>query len=358
MRKIAFTTLCFLLLSCGHDYKNPKISYDNYHGYYKIGNPYKVGDKLYVPKEQPDYEEEGMASWYGSDFHGKKTANGDVFDQNALTAAHNTLPLPSMVRVTNLENGKTLIVMVNDRGPFSKKRIIDVSKRAAEILGFKDKGTAKVRVQFLPGQTSRLLSDIPGSDQSKYASMPEVDIDSEVKNSGKPVDIAAKFSASPEMVSSADNSPKVSEQNNDIIDFNPSAAMAKPIDISTKANDVSENNVNKAELDTLNTQQVSGWKNPDDMPNPAAETAEKVEKPLEMLPGNYIQAGTYSMKTNASSVERKLASLGDVYVVPVERSGRTLYQVKLGPLNDKNKAEYALRKVILMGHPDAIIVNN
>jgi rare lipoprotein A len=130
--------ISLMLASCAGN-KSEKISPDNYHGFYKIGTPYKIADKEFTPKEQPEYDEVGMSSWYGTDFHGKKTANGDTFDKNSLTAAHNTLPLPSMVRITNLENNKTLIVMVNDRGPFSKGRFIDVSQRAAEILGYKDK---------------------------------------------------------------------------------------------------------------------------------------------------------------------------------------------------------------------------
>ncbi len=132
-------------------------------GNYKVGGPYQIDGKWYYPKEQQDYNEEGIASWYGDDFHDKKTANGGVYDKNSLTAAHKTLPLPSMVRVTNLENNKTLILMVNDRGPFSNNRIIDVSEQAAKILGFKDKGVAKVRVQYLPGQTKRLIADLPGA---------------------------------------------------------------------------------------------------------------------------------------------------------------------------------------------------
>lgn len=150
-----------LLSACGHGRYSPYANSGNTTGpYYKVGEPYKVGGTTYTPREQPNYDEVGMASWYGSDFHDRLTANGDVFDKNSLTAAHRTLPLPSMVRVTNEDNGRTIILMVNDRGPFSKGRILDVSERAAEILGFHDKGLAKVRVQFLPGQTRRLLAQL------------------------------------------------------------------------------------------------------------------------------------------------------------------------------------------------------
>lgn len=118
-------------------------------GYKKIGKPYSVKGVMYVPKHQPDYEESGIASWYGDDFHGKKTANGEVYDMQALTAAHRTLPLPSLVSVTNVRNGKTVIVRINDRGPFKKGRIIDVSARAAKELGFDGHGLTEVRVKYL-----------------------------------------------------------------------------------------------------------------------------------------------------------------------------------------------------------------
>ncbi len=116
-------------------------------GAYKIGKPYQVDGVWYYPAADPAYDEVGIASWYGPEFHGKRTANGALFDMNALTAAHRTLPMPSLVRVTNLENGRSLVLTVNDRGPFARGRIIDVSRRAAQLLGFYEKGTARVRVQ-------------------------------------------------------------------------------------------------------------------------------------------------------------------------------------------------------------------
>lgn len=118
-------------------------------GVYKVGKPYQVGGEWYYPKEDPDYSNVGIASWYGLDFHGRRTANGEIYDMDSLTAAHPTLPLPSYAKVTNLENGREVVVRINDRGPYAAGREIDVSKRAAELLAFKDKGTAKVRVSYL-----------------------------------------------------------------------------------------------------------------------------------------------------------------------------------------------------------------
>src|SRR3954466_91217 len=118
-------------------------------GVYRIGKPYTVAGKTYVPEEDANYRAEGMASWYGDDFHGRQTANGEVFDMGSLTAAHPTLPMPSYARVTNLANGKSLIVRVNDRGPYHGNRLIDVSNKAAELLEFKGNGVAKVRVEYV-----------------------------------------------------------------------------------------------------------------------------------------------------------------------------------------------------------------
>ncbi len=118
-------------------------------GTYRVGKPYTVGGRVYVPEEDVNYREEGIASWYGDDFHGRLTANGEVFDMDSLTAAHTTLPMPCYARVTNLSNGKSLIVRVNDRGPYHGNRLIDVSNKAAELLEFKGNGTARVRVEYV-----------------------------------------------------------------------------------------------------------------------------------------------------------------------------------------------------------------
>tara|TARA_Y200000002_G_scaffold43577_1_gene31591 strand:- start:1327 stop:2208 length:882 start_codon:yes stop_codon:yes gene_type:complete len=126
---------------------------------YKVGTPYKINGKWYYPAVNYNYDEIGIASWYGPGFHGKKTANGEVFDQNKITAAHKTLPMPSIVKVTNLENGLVLDnVRVNDRGPFAGDRIIDLSKKAAEELGFMKNGVAKVRVEILEDESRKYVT--------------------------------------------------------------------------------------------------------------------------------------------------------------------------------------------------------
>src|SRR4051812_24152349 len=118
-------------------------------GTYRVGKPYTVAGRMYVPEDNPNYRAEGLASWYGDDFHGRLTANGEVFDMTSITAAHPTMPLPSYARVTNKLNGKSLIVRVNDRGPYHGNRVIDVSNRAAKLLEFDGRGTANVRVEYV-----------------------------------------------------------------------------------------------------------------------------------------------------------------------------------------------------------------
>ncbi|WP_032139630.1 septal ring lytic transglycosylase RlpA family protein [Rickettsia tamurae] len=167
---------CFGLSGCNTSKRLPysrKYSYKElskddphnltYKGHYKVGKNYKIKGKTYKPHNPKSFTETGYASWYGGrkdGFHGKKTANGDRFNRNLLTAAHKTLPLPCLVKVTNKANNKSVILMVNDRGPFKKNRIIDVSQKAAEILAFKNQGITKVKIEYLPNETEKFLKNI------------------------------------------------------------------------------------------------------------------------------------------------------------------------------------------------------
>jgi rare lipoprotein A len=149
-------------------------------GKYRVGEPYVINGQVYVPREVSAYSAEGHASWYGHDFHGRLTANGEIYNMHGISAAHPTLPLPSYVRVTNLENRRSLVVRVNDRGPFHQGRLIDLSVRAAKLLGFYDKGVARVRVEYL-GRAS-----LSGSDDTKLAGTLRAD-----EPNGAPVRVAA-----------------------------------------------------------------------------------------------------------------------------------------------------------------------
>jgi len=143
-------------------------------GTYRVGKPYVVAGRVYVPEENTKYRAEGIASWYGDDFHGRRTANGEIFDMTSISAAHPTLPIPSYVRVTNLKNRRSLIVRVNDRGPYAHDRIIDLSVRAAKLLDFHGHGLAKVRVEYVG------KAPLSGSDDTKLAAT--------LRENGRPLD--------------------------------------------------------------------------------------------------------------------------------------------------------------------------
>jgi rare lipoprotein A len=349
-RKIlmVFAVAAFLA-SCATKDKTGKVDTGDFKGYYKVGKPYEVAGKVYHPKEDPHYDKTGMSSWYGSEFHGKKTANGDTFDKNALTAAHNTLPMPSMVRVTNLENNKTVILMVNDRGPFSKSRVIDVSQRAAEILGFKNKGIAKVRVQFLKGQTQRLLSGVKRADLEK-------------EDEG--FSLFQKSEKSPYLVDEdEDENPfEVSSSKKDFV--TPAKQSEKKIEdqlasVSTSSSKVATPIV-KPHSDSA--EELGDWQgdvNDDEIEEKIQKVSTKKEPEIKKLPEtkqHFVQAGTYSQITNADRVQKNLVALGDVSVIPVIIGDRKLYRVRLGPIEDEKIAQMALQKVVNLGHPGAAIV--
>jgi rare lipoprotein A len=374
-------------------------------GYYKVGNPYKVDDKLYVPKEQPEYDEVGMSSWYGSDFHGKKTANGAIYDKNSLTAAHNTLPLPSMVRVTNLENNKTIILMVNDRGPFSKKRIIDVSEKAAEILGYKQKGIAKVRVQFLKGQTKRLLAEQGKEPGSKFkmpffSTDPETDTE-EVKNENAPIAIASAetLSQAPKKlvagaagtiktapawvepvedvklgnptppkgeIDAIEVRPEIKAENQQVIlpkKVKPTklakaknkTAKKQPEFIETEDGTAQIIDEEKAAVPAKAAAKTKDFAEVEKVVIPAAPSAEAI--PVENAEQHFIQAGTFSVKENAERASKSMRALGDVAIKPVKIGDKTMYRVRLGPILDPQIAKLSLEKVIKLGHPDAKIID-
>jgi rare lipoprotein A len=155
----AFAALCLSLANCANNNPYgvsasarlvaPGEPVPKGGGVYHVGQPYTVGGHVYVPEENPHYSVVGVASWYGEDFHGRGTANGEIFDADSISAAHPTLPLPSYARVTNLSNGRSIIVRINDRGPYAANRIIDVSRKTAHLLGFTVRGTAWVRVEYV-----------------------------------------------------------------------------------------------------------------------------------------------------------------------------------------------------------------
>jgi len=268
-------------------------------GAYKVGSPYQIEGTWYYPSEDYSYVEEGTASWYGADFHGKRTANGERYDMNALTAAHPTLPLPSIVNVTNLENGRSVKLTINDRGPFKSKRIIDISRQGAQLLGFKEQGIARVRVEIDRDESmtlkNQLLAKNPGE-------MPKI-------NAAPRLAIASSALASP---------PGTPAK---------SAPAPKPVQVA---------------------------KLPEPVPQKSVPGKGKVDLPAGT--GVYIQAGAFSEPSNAHRLEQQLREFGNVFIVTTYVAGKLLYRVRLGPLQDDTGAESLLGQIKSFGYEDAQIV--
>lgn len=177
-------------------------------GSYKTGQPYQVFGVWYYPKEDECYDETGIASWYGNEFQGRTTANGEVFDKNQVSAAHKTLPLPSVVQVTNLENGRQLVVRINDRGPFVNARVIDMSFHAAELLGYAQQGTAKVRVKILPEESRQVAAVAKGVDFGLHVpAVPRVQVVSEELTPIGPEAPPRAVARPPSVIASAEAAP-------------------------------------------------------------------------------------------------------------------------------------------------------
>jgi rare lipoprotein A len=170
----------------------------------RVGPPYEANGRWYVPTPEPGYAQTGTASWYGAQFHGRRTASGEAFDQEALTAAHPTLPLPSLVQVTNLENGREIIVRVNDRGPFVGDRLIDLSRRAAEVLGFEAAGHARVHVRYLGPAPRRVNADGSPAPASPPSPPPAAPVESAEDG---PTSLLPPPSSAPSELAGADAAP-------------------------------------------------------------------------------------------------------------------------------------------------------
>jgi len=259
---------------------------------YKVGKPYQVNGIWYVPREQPNYDEVGVASWYGDGFHLRPTASGEIFDMNAVSAAHTTLPLPCIVEVTNLDNGRRLKVRVNDRGPFAGARIIDLSHEAARQLGFDRKGLAKVRVRYVG--PAPLLGPDAGVRVARAA----------------PPRAARR---GPEILQAPLRPYPYGEQ----AAFTAGPVPVRPIEVVPSTTAVAEA-----------------------APGPAYR----------------IQAGAFSEEGRARRAAAQLAALGDAVIEPVQRGGATLYRVVLPGPQDQLQAYNLRKRVADAGFADAKVL--
>ncbi|MEE8499671.1 MAG: septal ring lytic transglycosylase RlpA family protein, partial [Kiloniellales bacterium] len=259
-------------------------------GAYKLGKPYQIGKAWYYPKADYGYDETGIASWYGPGFHGNATANGESFDQNALTAAHRTLPMPSMVRVTNLDNGRSIKVRINDRGPFKNGRIIDLSRRAADLLGFHRQGTAKVRVEIVEDE-SRALAAVALTEDAA-ATAPD---------------------AAPRTPVAVENLAQDADGAQDTDRTRPATRSATPAGSQTA---LAPPRAERAEV----------------RPSLAVPVPDGIVTTVPVRPGQiYVQAGSFTQIANANKLRARLIKIGKAQIAQTMVDRRRFFRVRFGP---------------------------
>ena len=263
---------------------------------YKVGTPYVIDGRTYYPKKNLNYDKTGVASWYGPKFHGKLTANGEIFNQYKMTAAHKTLPIPSLVQVTNLKNGKSILVRINDRGPFVNDRIIDLSSKAADVLSLKNSGTGLVRVKLMRSE-SILLEKL-----AKRGQFPEVD---ELKKMVNP-------------------------------------PIKKPSNINVKVLNINENNKNNkhdkkkyAILKKIKTLEIN-------------------EKKFKI----WIQIAAFKNMKSAKILKNKFKSLEKININKAFVNGNIFYRVRVGPFKKIEEADKIFNFLIQEGMEGTKIVIN
>ncbi len=288
--------------SIGKTQEEKQIQSSN--GAYKVGKPYQIKGVWYYPAEDFQYDKTGISSWYGSKFHGRKTANGEIFDMNEISAAHKTLQLPSWVRVTNLENGRTLNIRINDRGPYAHGRIIDLSRRAAQLLGFEKQGTARVRVKVLANESRVAAAGLQSqTDLAKNGSPITVDSLPKPKVSSEQLPVIGEPATQPL------NAPPPVDPNMQVASVSPTQLGTSPTEIVT-IEPVSATNV-------------------------------------------YIQAGAFANFENANRVRARLINVGPIKISPVLVNGVDLFRVRVGPMASIEDADQMLERVIEAGYTDA-----
>ena len=284
-------------------------------GHYKVGSPYKIKGKRYVPKERFRYTEKGIASWYGPGFHGKKTANGEIFDENGFTAAHRTLQLPSLAKVTNLGNNRSVIVRINDRGPYAHKRVIDLSKRAAKELGFIKQGTARVKIEILTAESMAL------ADASK-ARRNTLGVEN-MLNSGNRNSMMAKLSPIQEKEPIEVAKVKYLDKEPLSLIARNSPPKMKPV--------VMEDIIP-----------------PDDI---------IVTKNMAKAGSNlYVQAGSYETIESAKTIQNQVYHFGRSDIRPVTIYGKRYYNVRVGPLQSQIEANRVHSEIVALGNNDARVI--
>lgn len=341
----------------------------------KVGRPYQVSGRTYVPQRNDRYDETGIASWYGPNFHGRPTANGELFDQNLMTAAHPTLPIPSIVEVTNLENGRTLRVRLNDRGPFVDDRMIDLSRAAADALGYRAAGLARVRVRYIgPAQpaghqslpparvapvaptpvaptpavqtyTAPSQEPVSGEEWAAW-NQPAIETPLPVPTPPSPTPPSSALGASASVASAGTGAAQLGTGLAD-----EALLSAQPLD---SAASYPPARVDMA--DSVLSDGASLPARPVDMSDPIApyeQTMNTVQDRASILT---LQAGAFSDPVNAQSLVLRLSPLGETWMETGQSNGRTIHRVFVGRLSDMRDAETLRQHLAGQGFGDARIV--
>ena len=331
----------------------------NYGGIYKVGKPYQIAGRWYYPKEDYNYSEVGMASWYGEDFNGKLTANGERYNMNTLTAAHRTLPLPSIVKVTNLQNGRSIILRVNDRGPYVKDRIIDLSKRGAQLLGYMGQGTTKVKVEIMVSESKALkeamLTGKVSSPTALANAQSVVPAHSLYESSAERIKISeATAKADEAAIYASTGNKKISTGS-----FTPSGKTADPAVYGTAA--TSDGGAKSASMGKVaaNGGKVSEHSGiyATAAANPNQKSAKAVSSSsYKYLSGYwYIHAGSFTNYSLAHQQMVRLKQYGSSHIVSADVNGSKYYRVSLGPYDKAEEATVAQAKLKYYGFKDTRI---
>lgn len=321
-------------------------------GGYKIGIPYTIRGVKYYPREDFAYDKTGLASWYGDPFHGRKTASGEIYNKWAMTAAHKTLQMPSLVEVTNLDNGRKLVLRINDRGPFVSGRIIDLSRGAARKLGVEKTGVAKVRVRILEKESRRMKQLALANMSSKavaVAARKAAVVPSQPPTAPVVAGPAPTATGSP----TALTVPPVAEQ----IAARPSPA-APPVRVSTRRSIRSENLAPRPAARVAPPPAAAPTPTVI-APKPPTVIAARSKVAAPATPGKgsiFIQAGAFRSAGNALRLRDTLASIGQARVVPAQVRGQRYYRVRLGPVATIEQGNRLLARVVGAGYPKARMI--
>lgn len=380
------------------------------HGYYKVGRPYQIDGVWYYPRENWSYDETGVASWYGEQFHGRYTADGEIFNLNELSAAHRTLPMPVVVRVTNLANGRSIKLRVNDRGPYARGRIIDVSRRAAQLLGFEGQGTTRVRVQIVVPDSMEVASaagrvgPVPGVSEAVAAiasaplALPVAALQAmSERGATRPLPTNATLLAQTHSVAvppalpvaeleamrargeTPPTPPTVLAQTHSVTlpPPRPTAAPETPVRLADNRP------VAMAPLPPPAEPKLAAHR-PVALPVPAAPSRanDNHAYPIDDLPGDaaaapqaaamppkvdmaavranqiFVQAGAFSSESNAMRLRSQLQALGSPVSVTAGTtgSGGSIYRVRVGPVPSRDAADALVGRIASSGFAGARIV--